>query len=343
MILHNLQIEENKTNNASIDFRIRISFIITSVSTATSLYILIALFHYKWFSSPTINAIRKRMIYLNLSISFLAFTNALTNMIFPILVKVLKSDEFCNGYFSTQLAIVYLSRIFTYAFFWTRQQHFYKNLQLKVKYLTVCQRVCNFPRIAFGKILPITEYCLLFKYSAVRVYHKPAGMWGCSYERTLKKTKYLSFFLYSLQSLLFISLIFLVLVPLIIKKRNKQKLNLIQLACKIEKTIPRLAASIFVTCLSNLLFVKVAVLVEKSFEEVSIDKPVLVLLIFNANMIANLILLQLSFTDYKRRLLFQRKMETNSNLRLASCMPKGNLAQNVSSVIISKRSVTTKT
>ena len=86
-----------------------------------------------------------------------------------------------------------------------------------------------------------------------------------------------------------------------------------------------------------------AVLVEKSFEEVSIDKPVLVLLIFNANMIANLILLQLSFTDYKRRLLFQRKIKTNSNLRLASCMPKGNLAQNVSSVKISKRSVTTKT
>ena len=168
-------------------------------------------------------------------------------------------------------------------------------------------------------------------------------MWGCSYERTLKKTKYLSLFLYSLQSLLFISLIFLVIVPLIIKKRNKRKLNLIQLACKIEKTIPRLAASIFVTCLSNLLFVKVAVLVEKSFKEVSIDKPVLVLLIFNGNMIANLILLQLSFTDYKRRLLFQRKIKTNLNLRLASRMQKGNLAQNVFSVIISKRSVTTKT
>ena len=288
---------------------------------------------------------------LNLFNSCLVFINAVTNLMYPIFIKIMKSNQFCKGYFSFQIAVIFLSRFLTFTLFWVRQHHLYKKLHLKFKYLTIFQKICNFPLIVLGIILPIIEYYLLYNHSTFYVYFNPAGVWSCHFERNLIGIKNLTWFIYSFQTFLYIALIFLVLIPILIKKRNKRHLNLSQTPCNIEKTIPRLSASIFVSFLCNLVFVMVAVLVQKSYVEAYIDKTLLISLILNTHMIANLISLQFSFTDYKRRLFFQKNIDTNSNLLIQQretrkyCMSKRNKDLDIAAVtkpVLMNKSVTTK-
>ena len=313
MNLQNISSEENTTNHRSTALRMKISFTIPSIITAISLYILLALFYHKHTTSSKTNTIGKQMIYLNLLNSCLVFINSLTNFMFPLLVKTFKSDQFCKGYFSFQIANVFLSRFFTFALYWIRQHHFYKNLHFKFKCLTIFQRVFNYPLILLGLILPITEYYLLLKYSNFYVHHSPSGIWGCQYKRQFKEIKHLTFTIYSFQTFLSVLLVVLVLLPIAIKKRNKRKINSTKAASNIEKTIPRLSASIFITCLCNLVFITVTVLVQRSQVENYIDKTLLVSLVLNLNMIVNSVSLQFSFTDYKKRLFFQKNVVNSLN------------------------------
>ena len=329
MNLQNISSEDNKTNSASIALRMKISFIVPSISVAISLYILLALFYHKHTSFSITNTIGKRMIFLNLLNSCLVFINSLTNLMFPVLIETFKSDQFCKGYFSVQIANVFLSRFFTFALFWIRQHHLYKNLHFKFKCLSVFQRFSNFPLILLGTVLPITEYYLIFKYSNFYAHQGPAGMWGCQYKRQFKEIKHLTFTIYSFQTFLFVFLVVLVLIPIVIKRRNKKKLNSTEKASNVEKTIPRLSASIFVTCLCNLVFITVTVLVQRSQVENYIDKTLLVSLVLNLNMIVNSVSLQLSFIDYKKRLFFLRKTDNNLNSGLSS---KTNTALEIPSV-----------
>ena len=318
MNLQNISSEENKTDPANVALGMKISFTIPSISTAISLYILLALFYHKHLTSSTIKTFGKRMITLNLLNSCLVFINSLTNLMFPILIRTFKSDLFCKGYFSFQIANVFLSRFFTFALFWIRQHHFYKNLHFMFKCLSVFQRAFTFPLILLGTILPVAEYFLIFKHSTFRVYHRPAGVRGCEYKRQFKEIKHFTFIIYSFQTFLSVSLVALVLIPLVIKKRNKRKLKFTKTACNIEKTIPRLSASIFTTCLCNIAFIMVTVLVQRSQIEVYIDKTFLVSLVLNLDMIVNSVSLQFSFSDYKRRLFFQRKLDSFLNSGMAS-------------------------
>ena len=345
--------EENITLYVNKGLRSKVSFIIPSIGIAISLYITVALFYHKYTSSPSISNVGRKMNALNLFNSCLVFSNAVTILMYPILIEIVKSNEFCQGYFSSQIAVVFVSRYLTYVLFWIRQHHFYKKLHLKFKCLTIFQKICNIPLIIIAAFLAIIEYYLLYNYSTFYVYFNPAGMWGCKYEKFLKEVKISTLFIYSFLTFLYIALIFLVLIPILIKKRNKRKLNLSQIASNIEKTIPRLSASIFVSCLCNLVFIVVAVLVQFSYVEAYMDKTLLVALILNTNMIANLISLQFSFTDYKRRLFFQKKIASNSTLRLQqrktikSCISKEKYVLDISSgkkcdLIVRNKAMTTK-
>ena len=320
LTLHNESKIENNTIVYNKGLRNTVSYISTSINLAASLYIMTALLHHKYNSRAVSSTVTSKMNIFSLFNSCLVSVNATVNFLFVLLIETFHSDAFCMGFFSFQIGLVLSSRSFTYALFWIRQHHFYKKLGPTHRCLILFQKIFSSPLFVLGVFLPFFEFFLLYKHSSFYIYLNRAKCWSCGNNGFSAGAKSLTYLIYLLQTLFSVSLIVLVLIPIVVHERNKKNFTFSSRISRIGENIPRLSASIFVASLSDLVFIIVAVLVQRNDVDAIIDKTLLMSVILNANMIANLVCLQCSFIDYKRRLLFRKNVygRSSSNFQLKS-------------------------
>lgn len=298
---------QNETANQSStaesynqSLRSTVSLVSTGMDLIAALYLTAALVHHKHKSPRAqVSSVTNKMNVFGLFSSLLTSANALVNFLFPILVETFHSRTFCKAFFSFQIGTVLLSRSFTYALFWVRQHHFYKRPEQRLKCLVLFQKTCSSPLFVLGVFLPFIEFYLLYRHRSVHSYLHPAGFWCCGSRGFSDEARSLTYVVYLLQTFFSVTLTVLVLIPIVVYVRRKKILS--SKRSSVGENIPRLSASILVASVSDLCFIAVAVTVQR--ENVIIDKTLLVSLVLNANMICNLVCLQCSFSDYKRRLM----------------------------------------
>ena len=318
VLLQNETANQNSTTASyNQSLRSAVSLASTGLSLIAALYLTAALLYHKR-KSPRVSGVTDKMNHFGLFNSFLVSVNALVNFLFPFLIETFHFHFFCEAFFSFQIGSVLLSRSFTYALFWVRQHHFYKRLAQRLKCLVLFQKACSGPLFVLGVLLPFVEFYLLRRHSSFRAYLHPAGFWACGSRGFSGEARSLTYVVYFLQTFFSVALIVLVLIPIVVYERKKKSFNLSRRISRIGENIPRLSASILVASLSDLVFIAVAVTVQRDDIDVIIDKTLLISLVLSANMIGNSICLQCSFTDYKRRLMFGKTPypRSNSNMEL---------------------------